>query len=170
MNLITLEEAKALQKQEAFDSFTPVVILPNEPVIITRKASISHMTLKPFIAPSFNCGGCRKRKPDYFRHILTSKGNYGRSPIWPKISICGEEACFNMALLRFSDKISKHKDIEMTPTSHKSYIKCALCKSYTKTDNNSMCFQSWETVQGREIKYNVYCSVDCFKFHQSKAI
>lgn len=142
-------------------------------VTITRKVNDGDsFVVRPYTNKSYNCAGCRKR---HFtnKHVLKGVDNiYAGSRlllIYPKIFTCGAEVCFNMAILRHNEKLSRYKNIIAEPYTG-DYIKCANCARYNHSGRGVSFLQAFRVYNGKEKKYATYCCLDCFKMSISRAI
>ena len=141
-------------------------------VTITRKVNEGvSFVVRPYTNKSYNCAGCRKRHHTN-KHVLKGVNTtYARSQPWwiyPKIFTCGSEVCFNMAILRYNEKLSRYKNIIAEPYTG-DYTKCANCTRYSP-DGDRQFLQAFQVFNGKEKKYATYCCMDCFKMSISKPL
>ncbi len=143
-------------------------------ITITRQIDFEvglSFVVRPYTNKSYNCAGCRKR---HFtnKHVLKGVDSiYAGSRlllIYPKIFTCGAEVCFNMAILRHNEKLSRYKNITAEPYTI-DYVKCANCTRYNHSGHNRF-LQAFQVYNGKEKKYATYCCMDCFKMSISRAI
>ena len=142
-------------------------------ITITRQIDFEvglSFVVRPYTNKSYNCAGCRKRHHAN-KHVLKGTNTGYRSRPWwiyPKIFTCGSEVCFNMAILRYNEKLSRYKNIIAEPYTG-DYTKCANCTRNNRSGHGTF-LQAFRVYNGKEKKYATYCCMDCFKMSVSKPL